>query len=126
MDGGLGLGQPSERLHGAVLNVRRQCATVQDGLDVAQTAMLRAWIMHAHMELCTGDALLCHFFDGELIAWNLQRCQLRSQSFEVRPGIDQCPDRHIAANPGKTVQVCGSHGQPRVSYSPSRLMIWAM
>ena len=78
------------------------------------------------MELRAGDALLGNLLAGELIAWNIQPCQLHSQLFKARAGIDQRPNRHVTADPGKAVKVCGSHGYPRASHSPKTLMLWAI
>ena len=88
--------------------------------------MLRTWIMHVYMELRAGDALLGNLLAGELIAWNIQLCQVHSQLFKAHAGIDQRPNRHVTADPGKAVKVCGSHGYPCTSDSPKTLMLWAI
>src|SRR5687768_2803478 len=99
MHSGLGLSQTGEHLQGPILDARRQSAATQDGFDIAQATMLSARILHAYMELRPGDTMLGDFFDCKLVPWNIEHCQLRTQLLKAQPGIDQGPDRHVAADP---------------------------
>ncbi len=52
-----------------------------------------------------GHAVFPDFFGGDGPAGNLQAFQTRTQQGQVTTGVDECAERHVSADPAKTVKI---------------------
>ena len=122
VDLGLGLGQLAEDPRGHVAGPRRERAAVDHRRDVVQVAMGVLGLV-LDDDLRRAKAALLDFAGHEPAAGQTERVDAGLDRREIGAGVDECPERHVAADAAGTIEVGDSHRAASVVRSLSRLTV---
>ena len=104
----LGLGQLLKDSLGQLSLPRRERAAVDHRRDVVQMAMLVLRLV-LDRDLRGAEAAFLHFAGDEPAAGQAERIDAGLDRGQVGPGIDERPERHVAADSARTIEIGNSH-----------------
>ena len=102
---GLGASQPLDHGHTALLDRVSQRAALDDLANVVQVARRIGLQRIVHVQLGAGQAVIALVYSLQLIAIQVHLLQFSLQRVEFQSHVQQRAKEHVAAHPGKAVQV---------------------
>src|SRR5258707_10659032 len=72
-----------------------------------------------------GHAIFANFFRRNRPAWNLQTLQAGADQSKVAAGVDECAERHVAADPAEAIEVSNFHQSSQTTTASSLLILSA-
>src|SRR5262249_19065998 len=107
MDSRLGLRQPAEDAQGQFALAGRQAAALQDLFDLGKKAV-RVVRRRLDADMSGAETALADLFDLNRDRQS-ERVDPGEDGSGIHPGIDECRQRHVAADAAETVEVGYTH-----------------
>ena len=104
----LGLAQPRENSLRQIFGARREPAAINHFGDVMQMAMLVLRLM-LNLDLQPAKTLPSRFARHDFHAGQPQRINAGLDNGQIRTGVNQRRQRHIAGNPAGAIKIGGGH-----------------
>src|SRR5882757_7780612 len=108
VNGGFSLAEFAKNCGGLLANSRRELRFLQNVENGAERTMF-ALVFGLHFYVRGRHAVLPDFFGRDFPAGNIESAQLFAQVVERNSSVNQSAERHVAADPAKTVKIREFH-----------------